>query len=49
MLCPIKNAYKLKEKLPLSQLIVCENSGHASDEYEIKNELLMALERIKNF
>ena len=49
MLCPIIKADILDKKLKNSQLIICENSGHASDEIEIKHELLSALTRLKKY
>lgn len=45
--CPIINAFKLKEKLPNLELTVAEMSGHSSDEPQIEIELKNAMERIK--
>lgn len=45
--CPIINAFKLKQKLPGLELTVAEMSGHSSDEPQIELELKNAMERIK--
>ncbi|WP_321275733.1 prolyl aminopeptidase [Thiomicrorhabdus indica] len=42
MVCPINQAFELKEQLPHAKLVICEHSGHSAFEPEITEKLLDA-------
>ena len=47
-ICPPFTAYKLKNALPNSNLIMIDNAGHSSFETGIKKALITALNDLKN-
>ena len=40
MVCPINQAFALKDKMPHAELIICEQSGHSAFEIEISEALV---------
>lgn len=46
MVCPINQAFALKEKLPKAQLIICNHSGHSAFEKEISQQLILATDNL---
>jgi proline iminopeptidase len=48
MLCPPLYAYLLHERLPNSELIITELSGHSMTEKPIETELLKAMKELEN-
>jgi proline iminopeptidase len=40
MVCPINQAFALKDKMPHAELIICEQSGHSAFEIEIGEALV---------
>jgi len=47
IVCPVKNAFDLKEKLPRARLTIVPDSGHAAFEPGIRSALIEATDRYK--
>jgi proline iminopeptidase len=48
IVCPVKNAFDLKEKLPRARLTIVADSGHAAFEPGIRSALVEATDRFRN-
>jgi proline iminopeptidase len=47
VVCPMRSAWDLHRKLPLSKLVVTPNSGHSATETETTSQLIAACEEFK--
>jgi len=47
IVCPVKNAFDLKEKMPRARLTIVADSGHAAFEPGIRSALIEATDRFK--
>jgi proline iminopeptidase len=47
IICPFENAWSLHKALPHSELHICDASGHASSELQIKDKLIKATDAMR--
>ena len=40
VVCPVENAWELKQALPSAELFIIQNAGHALDELPITDKLI---------